>query len=64
VESERALPCPDVAWFSAAKLSVGKIAAFRSQSGAACTAAQRRFKGGLFVSSFSNATEAAILITT
>jgi len=32
VESERALPCPDVAWVSASRLSDAKIAAVTSRS--------------------------------
>jgi hypothetical protein len=32
-ESGRAEPCPDVAWISASKLNVGKIAVVTSRSG-------------------------------
>jgi len=33
VEGERALPCPDVAWVSVCRLSVGKVTAVTSRSG-------------------------------
>jgi len=33
VEREQALPCPDVAWVSAVRLSVEKIEAVKSRAG-------------------------------
>jgi len=63
VESERALPCPDVAWVSAARLSVGKVETVRSRSRLLVLQHREGLRDDvLYLFTFSNASNAAILV--
>jgi len=63
VENERAVPCPDVVWVSVCRLSVGKLVAVRSRSGLQVLQHREGLKDDfLYLFTFSNASNAAILI--
>jgi len=63
VESKRGLPFPDVAWVSAARVSVGKVAAVGSRSGLHVLQHREGLKDDfLYLFTFTNTSNGAILI--